>query len=215
MGPDFEPPKWDSVTDKLRTVWKTVFLLALASSKRASELHALSRDKADIVFSRDSVSLRTVPGFLPKNQRLHFDPKPFSVPKLSPFAGRDSPDHLLCPVRMLKYYLNFTKGPDNSSRRLFVKVKGEGNVVSKTISSWLKNCIVFCHDDKSLHAKGHEVRRMSSSWAFFSGVDIKIILAAGSWASTSTFTSFYLADVQRQIDGRFRFVVASTVPPGH
>lgn len=212
MGPDFEPPKWDSTTDKLRTTWKTVFLLALASAKRAGELHALSRDQSDIVFSKESVSLRTVPGFLPKNQRLLFDPKPFSVPALAPFSGRDLPDRLLCPVRMLKYYLNFTKGTSIHNRRLFVKVRGEGNVVSKTISSWLKNCIIFCHDDKFLKVKGHEVRRMSASWAFFTGVDVRDILAAGSWSSTTTFTSFYLADVQKQIDGRFRFVVASTLP---
>jgi hypothetical protein len=112
---------------------------------------------------------------------------------------------------MLKHYLHYTGGSSNRSRRLFVKTKGEYDTVSKTISSWLRNCIIFCHDDK-VHAKGHEVRKMSASWAFFTGVNIRDIFAAGSWSSEFMFSSFYLADVHRQVDGRFRFVVASSAP---
>ena len=212
VGPDFEPPRWDTALQRQRATWKTVFLLALASSKRASELHALSRDKGDIVFSQSAVHLRTVPGFLPKNQRLFVDPAPFAVPSLEGYAGRDSPDRLLCPVRMLKFYLNFTDGMQKGSKRLFLKTRGTGEVCSRTISTWLKKLIIFCHDDRLPEVRGHEVRRMSASWAFFTGVKVADILQAGSWARHTTFSSFYLADVQRQVDGRYRCVVASSLP---
>ena len=213
----FEPPKWGSTEEKQFTTWKTVFLLALASSKRASELYAISRHKRDLVFSNKGVTLRSIPGFLPKNQRIYMDPKPFEVPSLDEYVGRELPDRLLCPVRMLKYYVKFTGGLSDANERLFVKIRGEGSVVSRTISSWLKKCIIFCHNDKlPKHAvKGHQVRRMSSSWAFFTGVKVNDILAAGSWATPSTFSSYYLADVHHQLDGRYRFVVSSTIPPSH
>ena len=46
---------------------------------------------------------------------------------------------------------------------------------------------------------------MSASWAFHGGVhSVEEILQAGTWASHSTFTSFYLADVRLQPDGQHR-----------
>ena len=199
----FEPPKFDTLVQKLYCTWKTVFLLALASTKRASELHAISREKKDLVFARDGVYLRTVPGFLAKTQAASSDSKPFFIPRHDLFSGRDNPDRLLCPVRMLKFYLHYTNGKG----RLFQKCRGEGSVCAKTISSWLKNLIKFVYKDttnEQVSARGHEVRKMSASWAFAAGVSIEEILLAGSWARTSTFTSHYLVDVQRQVDGSHR-----------
>jgi hypothetical protein len=39
---------------------ENVFLLANSASNRASELHAVSRLKSDIVFTRSSVYFRTI-----------------------------------------------------------------------------------------------------------------------------------------------------------
>ena len=49
---------------------KTVFLLAMATARRVSEIHALSIDPGHLRFNQSdgSVSLRTEPGFLAKNQ---------------------------------------------------------------------------------------------------------------------------------------------------
>ena len=207
MGPPFEPPSFVSMQDRIYVTWKTVFLLALACTKRASEIHAISRDKKDLIFTKEGVYLRAVPGFLAKNQAAGTDFKPFFVPRHDSFSGRDTPDRFLCPVRMLKFYLNFTK--DSASSRLFVKCKGEGSVCTKTISSWLKNCIIFCNKDSgnsNINARphGHDVRKFSASWAQAAGFSVSEILCAGSWASQSTFTSHYLMDVQRQTSEVFR-----------
>ena len=207
--PPFEPPRFDTVVQKKYTTWKTAFLLALACSKRASEIHAISRDPSDLRFDTKGVWLRCVPQFQAKTQRATTSHKSFFIPKLDTFSGRDTPDRLLCPVRMIKYYLKFTGGLSGDSR-LFKKCKGEGCVLSKTISSWLKETIIFCSDDKDKRAKGHEVRKVSTSWAHATGAKVSDILECASWASTTTFTSFYLVDVQRQMDGRFR--MAPVVP---
>ena len=52
----------------LLTSVKTAFLLALASAKRRSKLHALSIEEGCISFTRNSVVLKLEPGFLPKTQ---------------------------------------------------------------------------------------------------------------------------------------------------
>ena len=115
---------------------------------------------------------------------------------------------------MLKFYLSFT-GSLQGNRRLFRKCQGDGDVCTKTISTWLKNCIIYIYDkllkhDKPITAKGHEVRKMSTSWALAAGASISDILAAASWSSTSTFAAHYLVDVQKQLDGKFR--LAPVVP---
>ena len=213
MKDPFEPPRYDTVEQKKFTTWKTAFLLALASAKRASDLYGLSRDVHDLRFSKDGVWLRTIPGFLAKTQRPNSDSKPFFIPSHQHFAGEDTLDRLLCPVRMLKYYLRFTNGHKNNER-LFLKCSGEGFVLTKTISSWLKKLIMFCYESKgrSIKAKGHEVRKMATSWAFAGGAAVNDILLAASWRSTTTFTSHYLVDLQTQLDGNHRIspIVAGT-----
>ena len=78
----FEPPRFDTVQQKKLTTWKTVFLLALACAKRASEIHAISRDLSDLIFEKDGVWLRFHPEFIAKNQRLSSSSKPFLVPSI-------------------------------------------------------------------------------------------------------------------------------------
>ena len=204
-SPAFEPPRWESLEDRRRTTWKTVFLLALASSCRRSELQALSRDPRDLVFSDRGMSLRVVPGFLAKTAVPGLDPAPFFIPALTPFSGRDSADRLLCPVRTLQRYVELSGGLV-PKERLFRKVRGGGSPTSQTIASWISACVRFAHSHRpDLRVSAHEVRRMSASWAFHGGShSVDEILQAGSWACQSTFTSFYLADVRLQPDGRHR-----------
>ena len=204
--PPFEPPSWNSAESRKFCTFKTVFLLALATGARRSELHALSRSARDLVISDKGISLKTLPGFLAKNQIPGHDPGPFVVKALSPFTGRDSADRLLCPVRMLKFYLHFTQSAAGKSGPLFAKLTGNGYPKSQTISAWIKNLIRLIYERKGLSVQGHahEVRRLAASWAYFSGVSTAAIVEAGRWRSQSSFTSFYLADVVRQRDGFYR-----------
>jgi hypothetical protein len=157
----------------------------------------------DLIFSDTGVSLRTVPGFLPKCAIPGHDPQPFVVPALTPYAGRDSDDRKLCPVRMLKFYLVATGGCQDGAH-LFVKIRGDGEVSAQTISKWIVRCIQMCYDGQVL-ARAHEVRRVAVSWAYKGGAhSLEDILVAGSWATHSTFSSYYLADVRVQTDGRHR-----------
>ena len=204
-SPPFEPLVWGDKDSRTRVTVKTVFLLSLASARRRGELQALSRDARDLIFSKKGVHLRTVAGFLPKSAVLKHDPKPFYIPRLTPFSGKDSDDRLLCPVRSLFFYLSSTGG-HKPEERLFCKIVGQGQVSAQTVSAWIVKCIKMCHNDNdSVHAHAHEVRRIAASWAYKGGVhSIEDILSAGTWANHTTFSSYYLADVRHQSNNRFR-----------
>ncbi|KAH3728783.1 hypothetical protein DPMN_054744 [Dreissena polymorpha] len=83
----------------------------MASSKRRSEIHALSIEESHLRFdsSDGSVTLMCQPGFLAKNQLPSMASKPFKVPSLSRTCENEDEDRLLCPVRSLKFYLSRVK----------------------------------------------------------------------------------------------------------
>ena len=149
--------------------------------------------------------MRTKVDFLAKNQLPDHDPGPFFIKALECFTGKRTPERLLCPVRMLKFYLKFTSDADPSGP-LFVKLNDQSVPKSQTISAWLKNCIqlIYSRKGQTVAAHAHEVRRTAASWAYFSGVSTNAIIEAGRWRSNNSFTSFYLTEVQLQRDNFYR-----------
>ena len=84
--------------------------MALASRKRRRELAALLAGNLHLQFARDQSSVTLVPDvfFREKTQRSDCAPTPWTVPALSPFVGREEPDHVLCPLRAQRWYLRKT-----------------------------------------------------------------------------------------------------------
>ena len=99
----------DVIPLKWRTM-KTVFLLALASARRRSYIHALSVAPGRCVFSRGNtqrqlmVSLLPDSGFLVRNQLPSQAPQWISVPGIAHLNPSEA-EGMLCPVRQLKLYL--------------------------------------------------------------------------------------------------------------
>ena len=94
--------------------FKTVFLLALGSGKRRSEIHAwLYRNIIRHQENWSQVSLYPSPSFLSKNQLARDGPAavaPVVIPTLAPSLDKSlKEDKSLCPVRALRYYLDRTK----------------------------------------------------------------------------------------------------------
>ena len=99
----FEPIKEASLK---HLTFKTVFLLALGSGKRRSEIHAWQRKNIRHQSDWSKVSLYPSPSFLSKNQLAKEGPDsvaPVDIPALAPTLDRS-----LCPVRALRYYLDRT-----------------------------------------------------------------------------------------------------------
>ena len=187
--------------------FKTVFLLALGSGKRRSEIHAWQHKNIRYQSDWSKVSLLPSPSFLSKNQLAREGPEsvaPVVIPALAPTLDRSlKSDRSLCPVRALRYYLDRTSNIRQDKELVFVSFKKgfDKDISPATISSWIKETVILCyelsdHQAHTLHqVKAHDVRAFAASKAFQSGVSLEQILSACHWKSHNTFTQFYLKDV--------------------
>ena len=201
----FEPV--DKIDLKLLS-YKCCFLLALASGRRRSELHALSIVDSCMRFSRNrsSVTLLTDPAFLGKNQIPDRGAEPIFIPALP----ENSDSHSLCPVRILTAYLSRTKSLRSGNNRLFIPIKkGVTDLSVKTISTWIYKTISLAYESSGQSAldqntvKAHEVRALSNSWALFNSASLNEVLSAGFWRNENSFISFYLRSMSSAVDDFF------------
>ena len=187
--------------------FKTVFLLALGSGKRRSEIHAWQHKNIRHRSDWSKVSLFPSPSFLSKNQLAKEGPNsvaPVVKPALAPTLDKSlKSDRSLCPIRALRYYLDRTSDIRHGKELVFVSFKKgfDQDITPATISSWIKQTVILCyelsdHQDHTLHqVKAHDVRAFAASKAFQSGMSLEQILSACHWKSHNTFTQFYLKDV--------------------
>ena len=200
----FEPLREASLK---HLTFKTVFLLALGSGKRRSEIHAWQHKNIRHQSDWSKVSLFPSPSFLSKNQLAKEGPEsvaPVVIPALAPTLDRSlKSDRSLCPVRALRYYLDRTSDIRQDKQLVFVsfKIGFNKDISPATISSWIKQTVILCYEVSDHHAhtlhqvKAHDVRAFAASKAFQSGVSLEQILSACHWKSHNTFTQFYLKDV--------------------
>ena len=214
----FEPVRQAS---RKHLTWKAVFLVAIASARRASELHALRHVPPYIRFSAEEVTLFPDVSFLPKVNTPFHASRPIILPSLDREPGDT---RLLCLRRILKVYLNRTaslRAPN--TEQLFVTYGGKspGSPVSKQrISAWLVELIAFIYEQAHLPVpkgiKGHQTRKMATSWADLAGVDPQLICDAATWSSACTFSRHYRLDLTAQAQsmfGRAVLLTPGSIPP--
>ena len=199
----FEPMK---DTDLKHLTLKT-FLLALASGKRRSEIHAWVANKVSNLGQWEKVALFPSSDFIAKNQLAREGSQsvsPVTIPALTTIVDRQfKEDRTLCPVRALRYYLDRTKDLRGSRSLLFISFKKghTSDIRPATLSSWLKQTILLCYkqaDQQALdlvQAKAHDIRAFAASKAFYGGVSVDQIMQACHWKAHNTFTNFYLKDL--------------------
>ena len=180
--------------------FKTVFLLALGSSKRRSEIHAWQNRNIRHQSDWSKVSLYPSPSFLSKNQLTNEGPDsvaPVIIPALAPTLDRSlKSDKSLCPVRALRYCLDRTSDLRQNKELVFVSFKkGFDKDISPATISWIRQTMILCY--KHLHQVKAHVMAFAASKAFQSGVSLEQILSEVRlyWKSHNIFTQFYLKDV--------------------
>ena len=174
---------------------KTVFLLAMASAGRRSELQALRFDQNYIQFKPKGagVTLYFSPEFMSKNQKPNQVNDPWYIPVVP--NGKSEFGAPNCPVRALRYYhRHLTEHPElgKDRRRLFVPIKDNNagkKLSASTISRWICTTIVDSHaaiqNSRNLSGsvKAHEVRAVATSLELSNKVDLHSVLKAGRWSS--------------------------------
>ena len=179
--------------EPLTCLYKALFLLAAASANRVSELAAICRK--DISFRNNSVNLGFKPDFLFKNQSLEHVPSNLEIPALENSA--------LCPISALRDYIAITS--DTSVETLFVHPKTGNALNAGGISYWLVKAISWLLPN--CKALAHDVRKLSTSFAWYRGVPASEIIKAGSWKTLLTFIKKYLMPTQEA----GRFVMARSI----
>ena len=100
-------------TDLKHLTLKTAFLLALASGKRCSEIHAWVANKVSNLGQWEKVALFPSSDSIAKNQLAREGSEsvsPVTIPALTTIVDKQfKEDRTLCPVRALRYYLDRTK----------------------------------------------------------------------------------------------------------
>ena len=189
--------------------YKCCFLIALATGRRRSEIHALSISESCLRFAADksSVTLLTDPSFLAKNQLPDKGSGIITIPALPP----TSDNQVLCPVRALLVYLaSSAKLRSAGSSRLFISIKkGISDISAKTISTWICNTVILAYKSASSEVlvkhqvKAHEVRALASSWNIFNSSSMSEIMSAGFWRSDSAFYNHYLRSMPLHCDNLY------------
>ena len=203
LKPPFEP--LESADVKTLTL-KTVLLVALTTTKRVSDIHALSVDPDCMQFSDDGLSVRLKPNlkFVTKTLRVPevplklvaFHPPPFNT-------VADERLHGLCPVRALRLYVRATGG-SRSTNQLFVSYKPGARhsaVARSSVSRWVVEAIKLACVSAGVpvpaHVRAHSTRGVASSWALARGASVQEICDAANWSTPSTFATFYQLDLAR------------------
>ena len=193
-------------TDLKHLTLKTAFLLALASGKCRSEIHAWVANKVSNLGQWEKVALFPSSDFIAKNQLAREGSQsvsPVTIPALTTIVDRQfKEDRTLCPVRALRYYLDRTKDLRGSRSLLFISFKKghTSDIRPGTLSSWSKQTILLCYKQADQHAldlvqvKVHDIRAFAASKAFYGGVSDQIMQAC-HWKAHNTFTNFYLKDL--------------------
>ena len=216
--PPYEPMRDALLQDVTR---KTVFLLALASGNRRGELAALLSDNPHLQFARDWSSVTLLPDvlFRSKTQRHNVASEPWTIPALTPFVGRCEPDHLLCPLRALRWYLDKTstlplRGPRS---QLFLPFTDRALRTSPAIiSSWICRTIWRAYvldpenvDSANARVTAHDVRAFAASWTAFNHVPLEDVMRAASsigelWFSILIFLTLPLVSNSAMLAGSVR-----------
>ena len=200
-GPPFEPLARASFLDKTK---KALFLLAMATAKRVSELQALS---FSVSFQGEDLVLYYDPFFRAKTESV-INPLPRSVvvPSLLDFAG-DLPERLHCPVRAVKYLRKAARSASFIPPRLFVSPKNPKRSMSKNaMSFYLRQLIIDSGAVSSARPpRAHDIRGIATSLNYYSNLSLTSLMQVATWKSKRVFASRYLKEVSATQDNIQQF----------
>ena len=181
-----QAPKFQSAPSTRDLFSRTLFLVAMATGHRVSQLAALLRSPEFTRFGPDdsSVTLATRPLFLAKNERAGHRMKPVTIHAW--LTG--GTHHPLCPVKAMREYLSATSGSSNVN--LWLDPHSARPLNSSALAKHLVHIIHLA--DPLSHPRAHQVRKYASSLAFFRSFDIETVREAGQWSSPKSFVQRYL-----------------------
>ncbi|XP_044310309.1 uncharacterized protein LOC123035786 [Varanus komodoensis] len=175
--PPFEPL---ATTNLHLLSWKTAFLVAVTSARRASELFALHIDPPYLNLHKEKVVLRTDRVFLPKVMSPFHVTQDIVLPAFfpTPSMPMERSLHSLDVRRCLTSYRSCTESFRNT-RRLFIKYseRDKGFPIGfQRLSKWIVQTIELAYQlsklDLPVMPRGHSMRAVAASSAFSTGIPL-------------------------------------------
>ena len=123
---------------------------------------------------------------------------------LSDFVAGLQEELLLCPVRALCICLDRSASFSPLPRRVFLSPRRPSRALSKNALSFFLREVI--HEAEAGRpevgpVRAHSIRGVSTSAAFHCNWSVASVLESATWRSNSVFVSFYLHDLQHEIDG--------------
>ena len=171
---------WQSPIPHRRLQRKCAFLLAIASSRRPSELASLRFSDSFMTLNDDFV--RFIPSRLSKTDRQNYLGHPIVIRRLPS-------DTSVCPVAALEDFLAVRRTLTASHDYLFCDFRPPHSKISTPAFA---RRLTWCLSKAGISAPPGSTRATSVSEAFRRGVAIPEILRAGDWSGASTFFRHYL-----------------------
>ncbi|KAK3890520.1 hypothetical protein Pcinc_005537 [Petrolisthes cinctipes] len=175
--PEFNPP--EASTEKL--LLKALFLTALATANRASELASTIRK--GIMVTNGQATLPVQRSFLFKNQNINHQ----SAPAITFLVLHTTS---LCPWNALDAFLKRTAGEAHQGF-IFVHPTSFKPLKAGRLSYWLVKSIKTA-DTSATSPAGRDVRKFGYSIAFPQQEDPATIMKNGFWQSPNGFVNKYL-----------------------
>ena len=185
---------------------KTVFLLALATAARVSEIHALDVTRIKFENGRHgAVFLGLSWDFVAKNQLPGQPDRLFKIKPLSTVIGEEDEEELfLCPVRALKQYIKASETRRRNRKKLFIPIStaSKKEASKNAVSFWLRSTILAAYEDRGLPppsaSNPHEIRALASTMALHRNCSVTSIMEGCFWRSNTVFATHYLRDLSVQ-----------------
>ena len=200
-GPPFEPLARASFLNKTK---KALFLLAMATAKRVSELQALS---FSVSFQGEDLVLYYDPFFRAKTESAaNPPPRSVIVPSLSDFAG-DLPERVQCPVRAVKFLRKAARSASYIPSRLFVSPRNPECAMSKNAMSFYLRQIIIDSGavSSSRPPRAHDIHGIATSLNYYSNLSLSNLMQVATWKSNRVFASRYLKEVSATQDNIWQF----------
>ncbi|XP_060543235.1 uncharacterized protein LOC132710620 [Pantherophis guttatus] len=208
MAPPFEPLR--SVSLRFLSL-KVAFLVAITSSRRISELAALSV-RADLcIFHTNRVVLRLDPAFVPKVNSTFHRAQELVLPDFCPRPAHrlERAWHSLDVRRALKIYIARTAA-HRKTEALFVAFLPSSlgvRVSSVTLGRWIRAAIAVAYrqsDSPLPHPiTAHSTRSASTSAAWATQASLEEVCRAATWTTISPFIRHYKVDSFASADAAF------------
>ena len=172
--------------------YKTVFLMAITTFRRCSDLQSLRIDSKSMTIQGQGITF-VRHGLSKQDRQKHFGTKIF-VPS---FPEKDKLD----PKRALTMYLQKTSefreklGASERGKLFLALTEPHKPVGTVTISNWIVQAIRTAYSNENMKVNAHSTRAIAPTWALYKGASVQSLLDSADWKLESTFTKFYLREL--------------------